>query len=62
MSQIVENSSEIIDDIFDLIFSFVESLFKVCSCTEMSFNTASENNCSESALLVYLFDSAIKLN
>lgn len=60
--QIVKNSSEVIDDIFDFIFSFVESLFEVGSCTEMSFNTASENNCSESTLLVYLFDSAIKLN
>ena len=62
MSEIVENSPEIVDDVFDLIFSFVESFLQIGSCAEMSFYTASEDASSECGLLVDLLDGGIELH
>jgi hypothetical protein len=40
MPKIIENSSQVIDDILDLIFCFVKSFLEISSRAEVTFNTA----------------------
>lgn len=46
MSEIVEDSSKIIDYIFDLVLSFIQSFLEISSSTKMPFSATPKNACS----------------
>ena len=55
MPEIIENSSKIEDNSLNLVFRFIESFFKISSSAKMSFNTTSQDTCSQMMLLINLF-------
>lgn len=61
ISEFIEYPSEIGDDVFELIFSFVQSLFEVGSCAEVTFDATSENDRPESGLLIDFLNGGVKL-
>lgn len=61
MPEVIKNPSQVIDDVFDLIFCFVKSFFKICSGTEVTFNATLQDAGSERRLFVDFLNSVIKL-
>jgi len=62
VSKVIENSSQVIHDVLNLILCLVESFFEIGTSAEMSFDTASQNDGSKWGLLVDALNCVVKLN
>lgn len=60
--QIIEDSPEIVDDVFDLILSLVESFLEVSPRAEVPLSTASQDAGAQTRLLVDLLNGGVELN
>jgi hypothetical protein len=61
ISDLIEDPSEIGDDIFEFIISLVQPFFQVCSSTKMAFDAATYDASPERRLLIDIFDGGVEL-
>lgn len=61
MAEIVEDTSEIVDNVLDFIVSFVKPLLEVSSCAEMPLSAASQDDCPQLWLFIDLLNSTVEL-
>ena len=61
VSEVVEDPPQIVDDVLDLVFGFVEPFLEVGSRAEVPLSAALEDHCSQLWLLVDFLDGEIEL-
>lgn len=61
VSEVIEDPSQIVDDVLDLVFGFVEPFLEVGSRAEVPLGAALEDDCPQLRLLVDFLDGEIEL-
>lgn len=61
MSKVIEDPSEVVDDIFDLILSLVQSFLEIGSRAEVSLSAALQDYRAQVRLFVDFLDGRVQL-